>query len=157
MNAMTETGCCPRFDPTPWDEKEVTLTDKPFVQDRVRSLFHIPLNFGGVMRRNMEAVEAAGAKDPDQLILTDDNSPWGADVYIAVTKEIPGARMASISGTFFTKVFEGPYSHAGRWTKEMKRLLEQRGRPFEKLFYWYTTCPSCAKAYGKNYVVLVAQ
>jgi len=27
----------------------------------------------------------------------------------------------------------------------------------EKLFFFYTTCPKCAKAYGKNYVVLLAK
>jgi hypothetical protein len=109
------------------------------------------------MRRNMGAIEAAEALDPDQLMLTDENSLWGADVYIAVSKEVPGARMASISGTFFTKVFEGPYSRMGQWAKEMKALFEKRGRPLERLFFWYTTCPKCAKAYGKNYVVLVAK
>lgn len=42
----SETGCCPRFDTEPWDEKEVMFEDKLFVKDRVRSFFHIPLNFG---------------------------------------------------------------------------------------------------------------
>ena len=50
----SETGCCPRFDPEPWDEKEVTFDDKLFVKDHVTSFFHIPLNFGKVMVRNME-------------------------------------------------------------------------------------------------------
>jgi hypothetical protein len=27
----------------------------------------------------------------------------------------------------------------------------------KKLYFSYTTCPACAKAYGKNYVVLFAQ
>ena len=120
-------------------------------------MFHVPLNFGRVMRRNMQAIEAAEALEPDQLMLSDENSLWGADVYIAVSREVPGARMERISGHFFTKVFEGPYSRAGRWAKEMKTLFEQQGRPLEKLFFWYTTCPKCAKAYGKNYVVLVAR
>jgi len=29
--------------------------------------------------------------------------------------------------------------------------------PLDKLYFGYTTCPSCAKAYGKNYVVLFAK
>ncbi len=157
MDETTETGCCPRFNPAQWDSKEVTWQDKLFVRDRVRSLFHVPLNFGHVMQRNMQAIEAADALDPDHVMLSDENSLWGADVYLAVSKEVPGARMERISGTFFTKVFEGPYSRVGRWAKNMRTVLEQQGRPLKQLYFWYTTCPRCAKAYGKNYVVLVAE
>jgi hypothetical protein len=157
MNESSETGCCPRFNPAPWEEKEVIWKDKLFVRDRVRSVFHIPLNFGRVMRRNMQAIEAAEALDPDHLTLTDENSLWGADVYVAVSKAVPGARMERMSGTFFTKVFEGPYSRAGRWAENMRTLFKEQGHPLEKLFFWYTTCPRCAKAYGENYVVLFAK
>ncbi len=76
----SETGCCPRFDPEPWDEKEVTFEDKLFVKDHVTSFFHIPLNFGKVMVRNLEM-----------------------------------------------------------------------------MYFFYTTCPKCAKVYGKNYTVLLAK
>jgi hypothetical protein len=157
MNQKVNTGCCPPFNPVPWDEKEISWQDKLFVRDRVRSLFHIPLDFGRVMRKNMQIIETAGALDPDHVLLSDENSLWGADVYIAVSKVVPGARMERISGTYFTKAFEGPYSKVRKWTKEMTTLLEARGRPPKKLYFWYTTCPKCAKAYGKNYVVLVAE
>jgi hypothetical protein len=109
------------------------------------------------MKRNMQAIEAVDALDPDHVLLSDENSLWGADVYIAVSKDVPGARMERISGNFFTKVFEGPYSHAGRWAKSMKALLAERNRSLKKLYFWYTTCPKCAKAHGENYVVLVAE
>ncbi|MGE5758418.1 MAG: hydrolase [Sideroxydans sp.] len=26
-----------------------------------------------------------------------------------------------------------------------------------KLYFYYTTCPKCAKKYGKNYVVILAE
>jgi hypothetical protein len=45
--------CCPRFDPGPWDERELTWTDRKFVKERVRSFLHIPFNFGSVMQRNI--------------------------------------------------------------------------------------------------------
>lgn len=157
MSHETATGCCPRFDPAAWDGKEIHWQDKLFVRDRVRSFFHVPLDFGGVMKRNMKAIEAAGAADPDNVTLSDENSLWGADVYIGVSKEVPGARLQRLSGTFSAKVFEGPYSRVGKWHKEMCALMKQRGRPPKKIYSWYTTCPRCAKAYGKNYVVLMAE
>ncbi len=65
-----ETGCCPRFDPAPWEDKIIEWEGKPFVRDTVRCLFHIPLNFGGVMVRNMTAIEAANVKDPQVIVLS---------------------------------------------------------------------------------------
>ena len=149
--------CCPRFDPQPWDEREITWQDKKFVQDRVRSLFHIPLNFGSVMVRNVTRIESAGAKPENMIVLSDENSLWGADVYIETTGEVPGARMATLSGTFVSKVFEGPYKNVHKWMKDMREHVTSAGRQIKKLYCYYTTCPKCAKKYGKNYVVLLAQ
>jgi hypothetical protein len=156
---MTNTDeiCCPRFNPEPWDGKTITWQGKRFVQDHVTSLFHIPLNYGAVMTRVDAAIRAAGAKLEAPVMLTDENSLWGADVYVEAGTDVPGTKMASISGTFMCKVFEGPFSEVGRWVVEMKAWLNSEGKRFSKLYFYYTTCPKCAKKYGKNYVVLLAQ
>jgi hypothetical protein len=39
----------------------------------------------------------------------------------------------------------------------MRDHVAARGRTLERLYFGYTTCPKCAKAYGKNYVVLFAK
>ena len=154
---IEETGCCPIFDPEPWDQKEVTWQDKLFLKDHVMSLFHIPLNFGKVMARNMQMIESAGVKDPQVIVLSDEKSLWGSDVYISVSSEVPGANLERISGTFLTKVFEGPYKDAGKWAKEMESYVSARGRELKGMYYWYTTCPKCAKVYGKNPTVMMAR
>jgi hypothetical protein len=153
----SETGCCPRFNPEPWDEKEVTFQDKLFIKDHVRSIFHIPLNFGKVMVRNMEMIQQADALAPEPLMLSDEKSLWGSDIYIAVSKEVPGAEMVRISGTFLTKVFEGPYKNAGKWAKEMAEYVKAKARDMKKMYFFYTTCPKCAKFYGKNYIVILVK
>ncbi len=79
------------------------------------------------------------------------------DIYIDVAKNVPEAEMTTLSGTYLTKVFEGPYQNAGKWTKEMAEYVKSKGKILKKLYFSYTTCPKCAKAYGKNYVVLFAQ
>jgi hypothetical protein len=154
---QSETGCCPRFDPGPWDAKEISLKDKLFLKDHVRSILHIPLNFDKVMVKDMELIKEAGALSPQPLMLSDENSLWGSDVYIAVSKEIPGAKIEKISGTFLTKVFEGPYKNAGKWAKEMKEYVSSKGKELKKMYFFYTTCPKCAEFYGKNYTVVLAQ
>lgn len=151
------TGCCDIFDPKPWQDKEIVWKDKLLVKDRVTSFLHIPLNMGKKIMKNMELIEKANAKAPYQLMLTDENSLWGADIYIDVSKKVPGAQMSTLSGKFLTKVFEGPYQMAGKWAREMKEYVEKKGRKLAKLYFSYTTCPKCARVYGKNYVVLFAQ
>jgi len=151
------TGCCELFDPEPWHEKEITWNEKIFVKDHITSFLHIPLNMGKIIVKNMELIEKANAKAPYQLMLTDKKSLWGSDIYIDVSKDVPGAQIATLSGTFLTKVFEGPYQNAGIWVQEMKKYVEAKGKNLKKLYFSYTTCPKCAKAYGKNYVVLFAQ
>jgi hypothetical protein len=154
---ISPTGCCEPFNPEPWQEKEIVWNDKLFVKDRVVSFFHIPLNMGSKIVKNIGLIEKAGAKPPYQLMLTDEKSLWGSDIYIDVLKEVPGAQMAKLSGVFLTKVFEGPYQNAAKWAKQMEEYVKNKGKELKKLYFSYTTCPNCAKAYGKNYVVLFAQ
>lgn len=152
-----ESGCCPKFNPQPWQDKQITWKNKLFLKDHVRSIFHIPLDMGKVMVKDMEKIKAAEALTPEPLMLSDENSPFGSDIYIAVSKKVPGAEMAKISGTFLSKVFEGPYKNMGQWVKEMKGDVKSKGKEIKRLYFFYTTCPSCAKFYGKNYTVLLAE
>ena len=157
MNMPNAIECCPKFDPSLWDDRVLTWEKKLFLQDRVRSFLHIPLNFGAVMERSMAAIKAAGAAPEEMLVLSDESSLWGANVFIAISKEIPGAQTASLSGTFLAKVFEGPYRNMGKWVAEMKSFVQGRGKVLRKLYFFYTTCPKCAKKHGQNYVVILAQ
>ncbi len=154
---QAETGCCPRFNPVPWDNKEVIFEDRLFLKNHVRTFLHIPLGFGKVMLKNMTRIKEADALAPEPLMLYEAKSLFGADLYIAVTKEVPGAEMARVSGTFLSKVFEGPFKDTGRWVKEMRQYVKSKGRDMKNVFFFYTTCPACAKVYGKNYTVLLAE
>lgn len=149
--------CCPPFDPVPWDGTTLNWSNKLFLKDHVTSLFHIPLNFGAVMKRSVAKLEAAGAKSPTMVVLCDEKSLWGSDVFLEATREVPGAQMTTISGEFLCKVFEGPFQNMGRWCKEMNAFVAAQGMSTTQLYFYYTTCPKCAQKYGKNYVVLLAK
>ncbi len=149
--------CCPEFHPEPWDDKNFEWQQMRFLRDHVCTLFYMPLNFGGVMKRMMKKVEAAGAAMPDYLCLSDHTSKWNMDIYLAVDREVPGGQMATLSGKFYSRVYEGSFSNTGKWTRDFESILRSKGLTMKKMFMWYTTCPKCAKKYGKNYVVLVAE
>ena len=154
----SETGCCPRFNPEPWQDRELQWDHKLFLKDRVRCLFNIPLNFGKVMARDMARIAQAEAATPQPpLVLSEHTSRWNMDLYIEVAKEIPNAAHAQISGSFLSKVFEGPFRDARQWCRQMAEWVQSRGKAIKREFMYYTTCPNCAKYYGKNYVVLLAE
>ena len=155
--AIFDTGCCPRFNPSPWQDKTHEWKNKLFVKDSVRCLFHIPLGMDGVMTKNMKLIDAVKAENHESIMLMDDRGLFASDIYIAVDKPVPGAQMAQISGTFLSRVYEGQYNEAGKWAQDMLAHVKGNGKALKKLYFSYTTCPMCAKAYGKNYVVLFAQ
>ncbi len=155
------TECCPRFEPAPWDGAVHEWKDKLFIKGTIPELFHIPLP--GVMKRIMDrmwkdAQDASAAPEiKDFLTIAYDPSPWKSELYMAVSKDVPGAENTKISGTFMTKVFDGPYNAVPRWIKEMDKFVASQGRMTKKYYFYYTTCPKCAKKYGHNYVVAFAQ
>jgi hypothetical protein len=154
----TETGCCPRFVPEPWQEKELRWDHKLFVKDQVYCFLHIPLGFGKVMARNMEAISRAEAFPPHEpLVLSEHTSSWNMDLYLEVTKEVPGAEHTELTGSFLTKVFEGPFRDTAKWCGQMADWVRSKGKATKRQFMFYTTCPKCAKQYGKNYVVILAE
>jgi hypothetical protein len=152
------TGCCPPFDPATFHEKEITWTQKAFVKERVHSIFHIPIDMGHKVMKAMRLIEEADAASAERIMLSDELSPWKSEIYINVTRPVPGADMVTLSGTFLTRVYEGPFRDAPQWVANMKAYCAAtKGREPRKIYFGYTTCPKCAKAYGKNYVVLFAE
>ena len=158
MKSDSETGstCCPEFDPKPWDEQLFEWKNKKFIKDSVFTLFFMPVNFGKVMIRLNKVISDTGAEIPEWLCLSDHTSRWNMDLYLAVDKEIPGAENTTLSGKYFSKVYEGPFRDTGKWCKDFENVLKSKGLNQKKMYMLYTTCPKCAKKYGKNYVVILA-
>lgn len=152
-----ETGCCSRLDRAHWDEHEFVFERRPFVKDHIRAFMHVPLNMGSVMAREHAAVQKAEAYPEDPFWLVDELSPWGSDAYLATDRDVPGVEMVHLSGTFLTKVFEGSYREIGKWMEGMNSYVASKGHTAKKLYFFYATCPKCAKQLGKNEVVLFAQ
>ena len=152
------THCCPRFNPDGWDNQELHFDDKLFVKATTRSVLHIPLNMADVFSETFAAIEDANAgADDTYLVLSSDPSAWKGEHLFAVTKPVPDHEMVRLSGDFLTQVFEGPFRNMEKWRKTLNATVAARGQAVKKTHFFYTTCPSCAKSYGKNYVVGIAE
>lgn len=154
---IVETGCCPPLDPTLWDDKILTWDKKLFIRDKVMTFYYMPMTFGKVMTRLNKKVVEAGADLPHWLCLSDHTSKWNMDVYLEVDKEIPGMENLTFSGKYYSKVYEGPFKDTGKWSEDFEKTTREKGITTKKCYMWYTTCPKCAKAYGKNYTVFIAE
>ena len=152
------TRCCPRFNPAGWDDQELHFKDKLFVRAKTRSFAHMPLNMGPVFRKTFKAIDDAGARsDDDFIVMSHELSAWSAEHLFSVGRQVAGQEMVRLSGDFITTVYEGPYKQVPRWHMEMLEKSKALGKGPNDVYFFYTTCPKCAKAYGKNYVVAVAQ
>jgi len=128
---------------------------------------HIPIGFGKAMTRSLGVLEKADALTEDNLVLADECSLWKTELYFAVGQDkegqrervaaSEGAQVETLSGTFRTQVFDGHYKEAESWRKQMSETLAAEGQTAQTIYAFYTTCPRCAKAYGHNYVVLLAR
>lgn len=154
---LKEIECCPPFNPEPWDGKVFTWENKKFIKDKVFTFFYIPINFAQVMKRLMGKAQKGAVKVPDYLCLSDHISKWQMDVYLAVDQEVLGAQNTSLSGKFLTKVYEGDFKETGKWGEDFAKFAQEKDLRIKKWYMWYTTCPKCAKKYGKNYTVIVGQ
>jgi hypothetical protein len=152
-----EFECCPPFDPTGLDDKIIKWKDKTFIKEKVRTFFFMPLNFGSAMRKLSKKMENSNAESPDWLCLSDHTSKWNMDVYLATDKEVTGSITYKLTGEYYCKVYEGPFKDTGKWAKDYNNRLLEKGLKAEKLYMWYTTCPKCAKKYGKNHTVFIGK
>lgn len=130
---------------------------KKFVKASVATFFHMPLNFGRVITKLFEKVEQAGAMTTDHVCLSDHVSKWRMDIYLAVSGEVAGAENVSMSGRYLSKVYEGNFRETGKWCEDFAGFARSKGLSVKKWYMWYTTCPKCARKFGKNYVTIVTE
>jgi hypothetical protein len=117
----------------------------------------MPINFGSVVTRVMKKIEKAGAKAEHNMGLSDHASKWSMNFYVAVDRKVHDAENTTISGTFLSRVYEGNFNETGKWCKDFEAFAKSQSCQVRRWLMWYTTCPKCAKVYGKNYVVILGQ
>jgi hypothetical protein len=155
--------CCPKFYPQKWDEKSHDWKRKLFIKTSIPTLFHIPFPpmIGKKIKKMMAGVEASGIEQETMdkvLLLFMDPTPFRSEIYLSVTGEIPNAKNVEISGSFMSKVFDGPYNAIPGYIKQMEVYLDEKGiKSKKKYFVHYAYCPKCAKEAGHNYMILFSE
>ena len=150
-----ETGCCPVPNIKAWDKQEVQFDNRHFIRMYTRSFFYMPINMSSVMTRLSDVVRHSEMSlSPEQTMrLSRDLSPWKAEQLYSVAGPVEGADNVTINGTFLTMVFEGPYKDVPKWHQTLLNFAKEKDRSVINTYFFYTTCPKCAKHYGKNYTI----
>jgi hypothetical protein len=156
-----EVTCCPEFDPLRWNEQIYTWENKKFIRGTMFQILHYP--FPGMIKRIMkklwkQATEAeAEPSQDDFLMLTYDLSPWKCEFYLPVTRTVPGADNVLLSGKYFTKVFDGPFSLVPKYINEMDILLAQKEMYAKRYYIYSAACPICDRKYAVDNIVAIAE
>ena len=155
---MKETGCCPRLNSSQWHKKTHKWSNKPFYKTKYLSIFHIPLNFGQVIVKAINELEAKKIMKKDLFMsLSREDGPFSSTLLIAIPKAVEGLPMENLSGEFISLVFEGDYKNTGKWVQETIDYVKSNKKEVKDLLFWYATCPKCAKVYGNAQTVIFAR
>lgn len=157
MIARTRLDAVPVSNQGGWNGRAIKFKSKLFVHTLTGSVLHVPYNMGSVFARVQGHIDQAEAHDAhDFIVLSRDLSAWKAEHLFSVSWKVPGEEHLRLSGDFLTKVFEGPYRNIRHWHTAMQDLRIEGASAPERVYFFYTTCPRCAKTYRENYVVGVA-
>lgn len=159
MSTQNNDICCSEFDPKTLDKKFHHWKDKPFITGNVVQFLHMPLNMGQVVTKLMKQIDEAKARpeNKDFLMLAYDPSPWKSELYLTVTRKVPGATNIALSGEYYSQVFDGPYQDVPKWMTEMEQWANTNNKTIKKQYFYYTYCPKCSAKYGHNYCVAFAE
>ena len=161
MTSQTE-ECCPKFNLEKWDRQSVNWNNQLFLKETIPTFFHMPLPsmIGKKISRMYNLAESANAQMEDiseALILFRDPSAFKSEIYYAVSHEVEGGNNTELSGKFETMVFSGGYNEIPKFIKEMNKYLKEKGLEARDYYVHYAYCPECAKKYGDNYILLLAE
>ena len=79
---------------------------------------------------------------------------WKDKLFITDTTS---ADVIKMTGTYISRVFDGPYSGVPTYITEMEEYLKTLAKKSKKYYFYFTTCPKCAKKFGHNYIVAVSE
>lgn len=154
--------CCPQFNPQKWNQKTYVWDKKPFIRESIPTFFHIPFppmiaKKVTQMCKAMEDANKAEADKSEVLLLFRDPSAFRSEIFLSVTGPIENADNVNLSGTFYARVFAGPYSAVPKFIKKINEDLAAQAKTAKDYYVHYAYCPGCAKKYGHNYMIIFAQ
>lgn len=153
---MPEDKCCELMEKKDWEGKTFTWKDRLFVKKKYFSIFYMPLNIDGVLKKLMADLDAKKLMPKEHPIMLFRNEGFfGGEVLVAIKKNDPKYDVVSLSGKYYTKFYEGKsYGEVGKWYKDFSKAAKQNELEVTQMMTEYALCPGCQKKFGKMQAVL---
>lgn len=147
---------CRERDGEAFEGAEEDWSGKAFYVVGTPLAFHIPLRIGRDIEKAVSEAEAKGYTVDDDSRLLQKDALFKGQVLLEIRDPQEGdprvfimAQETRAEGTFFN----GPWSRLGTPTKKLVDTLVARGKTVKDIYFWYLTCPVCAKERGYQTVV----
>jgi len=151
------TCCCPKLKRDDWDKEVFYWKNKPFYETGYWSLFRMPLTYGKAVKEAMEFLKSRNlAKDP-MLVLSGEESMFHSSLLIEMSKDDRSLPVRRLTGKFISLFFEGEYRDTPTWVRQTVDYCMSQGEKAKELYFFYATCPKCAKHYGSTQTVIIAR
>lgn len=156
--AQKKDVCCVRMNSREWDLKQHVWKREPFFVVKHGLFFHIPINFGGIVKTAMDQLEKTYKPEYPFMMLERELNWFTGKLMVALKKPAKGPDVEYLSGTFISKVFNGPYNRLGPAVQELaEHVRKKRGARPTEFYFWYTVCPRCAKKLGGYQTIIFAR
>jgi len=161
MHTNHNQQCCPPIDVTQWQDKTHIWEQKLFLYGHTRQFLHLPLP-GSVNRtiaRLWDKANSSGAIPPNGefLLLVADKNAWLSEYYMTITDPVEGMQNVRISGTFYSRVYEGPFYRIPHFIREMDLHFAREGKLAKRYYVYAAACENCEKKNGDQFKVLFAE
>ena len=148
---------CVEFKPEPWNEKEISWKGKFFVKEKIPTFFGKSFNQEKILEKANKKIEAAKAQSKVPFVFIDKSSMFSSSMYIEVSKPVQGLMDVKLTANFLSKAFEGKSKNLNIWVKDMEKFVKTKGKDVKKNYFFTPYSKKCAKKFGKNYTVILAE
>lgn len=145
---------CPRLVREEWDRQTHPWDKKPFYALPYRSFFGWPLNLARQTAAAVDLLSKRGLLDSVPINFAVNEQARGGTLLIAIKRHVKDLETRAISGQFMSFFFEGKYPERPHWIRQVYRYGRANHLNFQELYFWYATCPTCAKKQGYAQVVI---
>ncbi len=136
-------NCCRRLGPGAWDRRFWSWDDKPFYRATYLTFFNIPLNLDSVVEKAVEEIGSHNLWTEPMIYLGRDETAFHSSVLISVSRFTDQLPIETLSGRYYSRLFQGPYADSGKYVRETKTDLREQGSDAGETYMYHATCPRC--------------
>ena len=128
-----------------------------FVTGKVTTFLQRPINFESTRRMLKHQAKTENARTLENMALCEHVSEWKMRLYLAVDKDIYVKNSMKMTGTYYSKVFEGDISNVRKCSNYFDDIIYHKGANESRVYIWYISNKMYKTRDNKNYLVFITR